>query len=67
MTTLKNIGQRIAETRKNKGFTQEDLAGLTELDRSYISEIENGHTNLSVLSLLKIASALKVKASKFLE
>ncbi len=67
MTTLKKIGQKIAEIRKSKGLTQEDLAGLTELDRSYISEIENGHKNLSVMSLLKISTALKVKPSKFLD
>ena len=64
MTTLKLIGQRIAEERNKQGLTQEDLAGLCDMDRSYLSEIENGHKNLSVLSLLKIANNLKLKASK---
>ena len=67
MTTLKTIGKKIAEHRKKKGITQEDLAGLTEMDRSYLSEIENGHKSLSVISLLKIADALKVKPSKLLD
>jgi transcriptional regulator with XRE-family HTH domain len=67
MTTLKNIGKKIAVARKKEGLTQEDLAGMAEMDRSYLSEIENGHKNMSVLSLLKIAEALKVKPSKLLE
>lgn len=67
MTTLKSIGTKIAETRKRSGITQEDLAGMAEIDRSYLSEIENGHKNMSVLSLLKIAEALKVKPAALLE
>lgn len=67
MTILKNIGLRIASERKRQGITQEDLAGMCEMDRSYLSEIENGHKNLSVTSLLKIAEALNVTPSKLLE
>lgn len=67
MTTLKIIGARIAAIRKKEGITQEDLAGVAEVDRSYLSEIENGHKNMSVLSLIKIAGALKIKPSKLLE
>lgn len=65
MTTLKKIGQKIASERKKRGLTQEDLAGLCEIDRSYLSEIENGHKNLSVISLLKISEALKIKSLSF--
>jgi len=67
MTTLKIIGKNIAAIRKKEGITQEDLAGLAEVDRSYLSEIENGHKNMSVMSLLKIASALKVNPSILLD
>jgi len=67
MSILKNIGQTIVELRKTQGLTQEDLAGLTEMDRSYLSEIENGYKNLSVLSLIKIADALKVDPARLLK
>lgn len=68
MTTLrKQIGRRIVALRKKLGITQEDLAGEAEIDRSFLSEIENGHKNLSVETLVKIAEALNVKASKLLE
>ena len=60
------IGQRIREIRKNNGLTQEDLAGLAEIDRSFLSEIENGHKNISVEILKKIADALKVRVSLIL-
>ena len=63
MATQKEIGQRIVESRKSKKMTQEDLAGLADMDRSYLSEVENGYKNLSVSSLQRIAEALGVKAS----
>jgi transcriptional regulator with XRE-family HTH domain len=62
----KEIGKRIVKLRKKLGMTQEDLAGEAELDRSYLSEIENGHKKLSVETLTRIATALKVKASVLL-
>jgi transcriptional regulator with XRE-family HTH domain len=64
MASLKSIGKNIALIRKEKGLSQEDLAGLCEIDRSYLSEIENGHKNMSVLILLKIAHALEIKLEK---
>lgn len=67
MKQLLEIGRKIAEERKSQGLTQEGLAGLTDMDRSFISEIENGHKNFSVTTLLRISEALKVKAAYFLE
>lgn len=61
MAIEKSIGRKIAKLRHEKKLTQEDLAGMTEMDRSYISEIENGYKNFSIGSLKKIADALEVK------
>lgn len=58
MQDLKAIGKNIIRLRKAKGLTQEDLAGAAEVDRSYLSEIENGHKNFSMDILAKIAKAL---------
>lgn len=66
MTIDREIGQRIVKLRKRKKLTQEDLAGSAEIDRSYLSEIENGHKNVSVQTLKKIAEALGVKMSVLL-
>src|SRR5689334_12037102 len=67
MTTLKSIGRKIAQERSRQQLTQEDLAGMAEIDRSFLSYIENGRKNFSVAMLLDIASALKTKPVKFLE
>lgn len=67
MTTLAKLGERIADLRNRRGLTQEDLAGLAEMDRSYISEIENGHKNLSVTSLIRIAEVLNERPGKLLD
>ncbi len=67
MTSLKSIGQKIAYERVKQKITQEDLAGMVEMDRSFLSYIENGHNNFSIEVLLKIAEALEVKSSKLLE
>lgn len=67
MDSLKKIGRKIAAARQEKRLTQEDLAGLTEMDRSYLSEIENGRKNMSVEVLLRIAKALKLRPSELLD
>lgn len=67
MATLESIGRKIALIRAKKGLSQEDLAGAAEVNRGYISRIENGHVAFSVQVLLKLAEALGVKASLLLE
>ena len=63
MKELKKIGQNIARIRKLRGLTQEDLCGMAEIDRSYLSEIENGKMNVTIKSLVTIAKALKCDLS----
>ncbi len=59
MKELKIIGKNIVKRRKKLKMTQEDLCGLAEIDRSYLSEIENGKMNVTVKSLVAIAKALE--------
>lgn len=61
MATLKTIGTKIAQARTQKRLSQEDLAGMVEMDRSFLSYIENGKKNFSVEILLKIASSLEIE------
>lgn len=63
MNELEIIGQNIAERRKQQNMTQEDLCGVAEIDRSYLSEIENGKENVSIKTLVKIADALECELS----
>lgn len=61
------FGMRVRELRSEKAISQEKLAALTDLDRTYISGIERGKRNLSLKNILKIASALNVTPSQLLD
>lgn len=65
MVNLKSIGRKIALIRSDIGMSQEDLAGAAEVNRGYISRIENGHVAFSIPVLLKIAEALNVNPELF--
>lgn len=59
---IKNIfGKNLKNLRKSRGLTQEKLAELSNLDRSYISDIEGGRVNVSLESIYKIAIGLEVE------
>jgi transcriptional regulator with XRE-family HTH domain len=57
----------VRKRREEKELTQEALAERASLDPTYISGIERGMRNPSVLSVLRIAKALGVTTSKLLE
>lgn len=63
MRELKLIGKNIARLRKKRGMTQEDLCGIVEMDRSYLSQIENGKINMTISTLATLARVLKVELS----
>ena len=52
------IGVRVRAARKKLGLTQEELANRTELTVPYISNIENNHTKLSLVTITATANAL---------
>jgi transcriptional regulator with XRE-family HTH domain len=57
---LRNIGLAIRSLRRERGISQESLAGLANIDRSYMSSVERGLRNVSVLNVARIATALGV-------
>lgn len=52
------IGDRIRELRKAKGLSQEALANIAEVDRTYMTKVETGKRNVTVKILDKIIIAL---------
>jgi transcriptional regulator with XRE-family HTH domain len=64
---LRTLGRRIRALRDRKGWSQERLADEAHIDRSYMSGIERGVRNVSVLNLGKIAKALGVSVASFFE
>lgn len=59
------IGFKIRSTRKQENISQEQLALLTGIDRSYLGRIERGEVSVTVEKLSQIAKVLKVEL-KFL-
>jgi transcriptional regulator with XRE-family HTH domain len=64
--TQKEIGRRISEIRKNKGYSQENLAKLLNISRPSLTQIELGNRNLTVLELNEIANILSISIDKLL-
>ena len=60
---LQTLGSQIMGLRKLKGISQEQLAFLASLDRSYVGGIERGLRNISFLTLVKIATTLECNIS----
>ena len=67
MDVVQLLGENVRHYRKLKGLTQEQLAAEAGMERSYVSDLERGTRNPSVLALGRLADALKVEPSKLLE
>lgn len=63
-TPLRKFGDNVRARREAQDLTQEQLAERAELDRTYISGIERGVRNPSLLSVVRIAKALKSSAGE---
>jgi transcriptional regulator with XRE-family HTH domain len=59
-TPLEIFGNTVRALRIQKGLSQEDLAGLSNLHRTYIGGIERGERNVGLLNILYLAKALDV-------
>jgi transcriptional regulator with XRE-family HTH domain len=64
---LVSIGETVRAIRAQQGISQEGLALIAELDRSYMGGIERGEHNLTVINLIKIAVALGLSPSELLK
>ena len=58
------FGKRVSELRKEKGFSQEKLALESDIDRTYISDIEKGNRNVSLEIVNKISKTLDINISQ---
>ncbi len=57
---LENFGAHITALRKEAGLTQTELATLCDQDRQNFNKIEKGKANATILTLLKVATALDI-------
>lgn len=61
------FGKNLRSIRESKGISQEDLAELADLDRTYVSGVERGKRNISLRNIHKLADALTLPAHRLLE
>jgi transcriptional regulator with XRE-family HTH domain len=64
---LRKVGERIRRARATRGVSQEALADSVGVDRSYMSGIERGVRNVTLLKFFAVARALKVRPCELLE
>ncbi len=59
------VGKRVKELRNKIGISQEELADNAQLDRTYITSVECGKRNISIVNIEKLANALNVSLAEF--
>jgi transcriptional regulator with XRE-family HTH domain len=67
MDIKEEFGKRLNQLRKDRKMSQENLAELSELNRPYISAIEQGKRNVSLEVISKLAQALNIEINQFFE
>lgn len=67
MNVLKTFGARIRALRQAQGLSQEKLAELAGLHRTYISSVELGERNVSLKNIQALADALGVSLQELFE
>jgi transcriptional regulator with XRE-family HTH domain len=60
----KSFGARLRRLRKARKMSQEAVALISSLDRSYVGRIERGEINVSLVNIHRIAGALEVEAGE---
>jgi transcriptional regulator with XRE-family HTH domain len=60
------FGKRLAQLRKQLGFSHEALALESGIARSYLSGVERGQRNISLLNICRLAETLKVQPAVLL-
>ncbi|MHC4174654.1 MAG: helix-turn-helix domain-containing protein [Planctomycetota bacterium] len=64
---IERIGLNIIRIREKQGLSQEKLAALAGLHRTYIGQVERGEKNIGLKNLERIANALEVPARFLVE
>lgn len=66
MDVVQLLGVNVRHHRKLKGMTQDQLAAAAEMERSYVSDLERGTRNPSVVALGRLANALGIQPHQLL-
>ncbi len=66
MDINEKFGNKVKEIRLKNGLSQEKLANMAEIDRTYLPDVEKGKRNVSLLVADKIANALGMTLKELL-
>ena len=61
------FGENIRSLREQRGLSQERLAELAELHRTYVGAVERGERNVSLKNIVRLAKALEKEAKDLLK
>jgi transcriptional regulator with XRE-family HTH domain len=64
---LAAFGTRLRKLREERDLSQEKLAEMADLHRNYVGNLERGKSNVSLLTIVKLAHCLNVKPVKLIE
>jgi transcriptional regulator with XRE-family HTH domain len=65
MSIKVEVGKRIRQLRNEIGISQEALANKADIDRTYVTDVENGRRNISIENLEKLVVALQIQFKDF--
>ena len=65
MEIQQKFGKRLKELRLQSNLSQEALALKAEIDRTYMTSVENGKRNISIKNIYKILTALDISFFDF--
>ncbi|HHT9136325.1 MAG TPA: helix-turn-helix domain-containing protein [Candidatus Wunengus sp. YC60] len=63
----KAFGDRVRDLRKQANLSQEKLAEISGLHRTYVGAVERGERNISLLNIIVLSRSLGVRPSYLLE
>lgn len=61
------FGKVLREVRESRGMSQQELADYSEIDRTYLSNLERGLNNPTLNVIFKLAEILKMKPGEFVD
>ncbi|OHA47522.1 MAG: DNA-binding protein [Candidatus Taylorbacteria bacterium RIFOXYD2_FULL_36_9] len=67
MLITARLGENIKKIRTKNKMTQGDVCRALDMDRGYMSAIESGKKNITLLQLEKLATALKISSDKLIK
>lgn len=64
---FKKVARRIKQLREERGYSQQEFAGMLDYEKSNMSRLESGKVNIKLSTIYKIAKALDITMSELLE